>query len=157
LQAISAPLLLISGDCDRTVDYATGARAFFDSATGAQRYLLTFKNGGHNLGLAPVPDTMRGRLWDVDWFEDPVWRKDRIVAINLHMITAFLDLYVKGDATRSAYLDGLVPESAAGVWPADRLRYDAVSPGTDGITVWKGFQRKHAEGLELRHAMPQPR
>ena len=157
LREISAPLLLISGDSDRTVDYTTGARAFFDAATGAQRYLLTFKNGGHNLGLAPVPEAMRERLWDLDWFEDPVWRKDRIVAINLHMITAFLDLHVRGDASRSAYIDGLVPESAAGSWPADRAgRYDAYSPGADGITVWKGFQRRHAEGLEFRHATPQP-
>lgn len=158
LREISAPLLLIAGDCDRTVDYATGARAFFENATGTQRYLLTFRNGGHNLGLAPLPDAMRQRLWDVDWFEDPVWRKDRIVAVNLHMITAFLDLYVKGDATRSAYIDGLVPDSAAGAWPADsQAHWDEYSPGADGITVWKGFQRRHAEGLEFRHATPQPR
>jgi hypothetical protein len=157
LRGISAALLLISGDSDRTVDYATGARAFFDAATNAPRYLLTYRYGGHNLGLAPVPESMRGRLWDQDWFEDAVWRKDRIVAINLHMITAFLDLYVRGDQTRSAYIDGLVPDSSAGVWPAERAgRYDAVSPGTDGITVWKGFQRRHAEGLELRHALAQP-
>ncbi len=158
LRGITAPLFLISGDSDRTVDYATGARAYFDAATNAPRYLLTYKNGGHNLGLAPVPDTMRGRLWDQDWFEDAVWRKDRIVAINLHMITAFLDFYVRGDPSRSAYIDGLVPDSSAGLWPADRAgRYDAVSPGTDGITVWKGFQRRHAEGLELRHALAAPR
>jgi hypothetical protein len=157
LRQISAPLMLISGDSDRTVDYATGARAFFEAATGVERYLLTYKNGGHNLGLAPVPDAMRQRLWDLDWFEDAVWRKDRIVAINLHMITAFLDLYVRGDPTRAAYIDGLVPDSSAGSWPADAAgRYDAVSPGTDGITFWKGFQRRHAEGLELRHASPQP-
>jgi predicted dienelactone hydrolase len=157
LAEIAAPLLLISGDCDRTVDYTTGARAFFDMTTGTQRYLLTYMNGGHNLALAPVPDSMRQRLWDLDWFEDPVWRKDRIVAINLHMITAFLDLYVRGDQSRSAYIDDLVPESAAGSWPADHQgSYDAYSPGTDGITVWKGFQRRHAEGLELRHATPRP-
>ena len=155
---ISAPLLLIAGDHDRTADYVTGARAIFETATAVQRYLLTFKNGGHNLGLAPVPETMRDRLWDLDWFEDPVWRKDRIVAINLHMITAFLDLYVRGDRSRAAYIDGLVQNSSDGIWPADRpARYDAYSPGTDGITVWKGFQRRHAEGLELRHAIPEPR
>jgi len=157
LRDITAPLLLIAGDRDHTVDYTTGARAFFEAATGAERYLLTYRNGGHNLGLAPVPDTMRRRLWDLDWFEDPVWRKDRIVAINLHFITAFLDLHVRGDQSRSAYIDDLVAESAAGSWLADRPGpYDAVSPGTDGITVWKGFQRRHAEGLELRHAMPRP-
>ncbi len=158
LAEISAPLLLIAGDCDRTVDYATGARAFFEAARHAPRYLLTFRNGGHNLGLAPVPEEMRHRLWDLDWFEDPVWRKDRIVAINLHMITAFLDRYVREDLSRASYLDGLVPDSASGQWPAARVgAWDAVSPGTDGITVWKGFQRRHAEGLELRHAEPAAR
>ena len=61
---------------------------------------------------------MRTRLWDQDWFEDPVWSADRLVGINLHFITAFLDRYVKDDASRAAYIDGLVPESAQGEWPA---------------------------------------
>jgi alpha-beta hydrolase superfamily lysophospholipase len=154
LRAISAPLLLIAGDDDRTVDYRTGARAIFDAASGAHRYLLTFKGGGHAMGLNPVPDAMRNKLWDQDWFEDPVWRKDRINAINAHFITAFLDLYVKGDADRAAYLNVAVPESAAGVWPAatPAPAYDAYSPGTGDITVWKGFQRNHASGLELLQA-----
>jgi predicted dienelactone hydrolase len=154
LRAISAPLLLIAGDDDRTVDYKTGARAIFDAATGAHRYLLTFKGGGHAMGLNPVPDAMRNKLWDQDWFEDPVWRKERINAINAHFITAFLDLYVKDDANRAAYLDVPLAESAAGVWPAATapLAYDAYSPGTGDITVWKGFQRNHASGLEFLQA-----
>jgi predicted dienelactone hydrolase len=158
LRAISAPLLLIAGDDDRTVDYKTGARAIFDAATGAHRYLLTFKGGGHAMGLNPVPDAMRSKLWDQDWFEDPVWRKDRINAINAHFITAFLDLYVKGEADRAAYLDVAMPESAAGVWPAGAapLAYDAYSPGGGDITVWKGFQRNHASGLELLQAGSTP-
>ena len=157
LGALSAPLLLIAGDCDRTVDYATGARAFFEQARHAPRYLLTYRNGGHNLGLAPLPAAMRDRLWNLDWFEDPVWRKDRIVAINLHFITAFLDRFVRDERDRAAYLDGLVTESASGVWPPERVGpWDAVSPGTGGITVWKGFQRRHAEGLEWRRADAEP-
>jgi predicted dienelactone hydrolase len=154
LRAISAPLLLIAGDDDRTVDYKTGARAIFDAASRAHRYLLTFKGGGHAMGLNPVPDAMRNKLWDQDWFEDPVWRKDRINAINAHFITAFLDLYVKDDASRAAYLDVPLAESAAGVWPAATPppAYDAYSPGTAGITVWKGFQNNHASGLELLQA-----
>jgi predicted dienelactone hydrolase len=154
LRAISAPLLLIAGDDDRTVDYKTGARAIFDAASGAHRYLLTFKGGGHAMGLNPVPDAMRNKLWNQDWFEDPVWRKDRINAINAHFITAFLDLYVKGDAKRAAYLDVPLAESAAGVWPAaiPPPAYDAFSPGTGDITVWKGFQRNHASGLEFLQA-----
>ena len=155
LGAITAPLLLIAGDRDWTVDYRTGARAFFDMATNSRRYLLTFRGAGHRIALGPAPDEMRQRLWDFDWFEDPVWRQDRIVAINLHMITAFLDRYVKDDESRASYLDGLTRDSTQGEWPASAGRaYDAYSPGADGITVWKGFQRGHAEGLELLHAAP---
>jgi hypothetical protein len=99
---------------------------------------------------------MRLRLWDFDWFEDPVWRKRRIIGISLHMITAFLDRYVKDDVTRGSYLDGLIPDSDDGVWPAGAgARYDAYSSGTDGVTVWKGFQRNHAHGLAMLHGVPQ--
>jgi hypothetical protein len=151
--AISAPLMLISGDHDHTIDYTSGARAFFDSAVNAPRYLLTFKGGGHHLGLGPTPAQMRHRLWDLDWFEDPVWRQDRVIDINLHMITAFLDRYVKGDESKASYLDGLVPDSSSGIWKqAPGTPWDAMSPGTGEITVWKGFQRNYAEGLELLRA-----
>jgi predicted dienelactone hydrolase len=153
VRAIEVPMLLIAGDDDRTVNYATGARAIFDMAAGSHRYLLTFKGGGHAMGLNPVPDAMRQRLWDQDWFEDPVWRKRRINAINAHFITAFLDRYVRGDTSRAAYLDVSTSDSSAGVWPAGTpLAYDAFSPGTAEITVWKGFQRNHASGLELLRA-----
>ena len=155
LRDISAPLLLISGDSDRTVDYASGARAIFDGATAVQRYLLTFKGCGHAIGLNPVPEQMRGRLWDQDWFEDPVWRKERINAISAHFITAFLDLYVRGDASRAAYLNVATPDSSAGAWPnSANFPYNAYSPGSEGITVWKGFQLNHAAGLELLQAVP---
>jgi predicted dienelactone hydrolase len=155
LRAITAPLLLIAGDRDWTVDYQTGARAFFDMATNSNRYLLTFKGAGHRIALGPAPVEMRQRLWDHDWFEDPVWRQERIVGINLHMITAFLDRYVKDDVSLAAYLDGMTRESVEGEWPASAGRaYDAYSPGTNGITVWKGFQRQHAEGLQLMHQAP---
>jgi predicted dienelactone hydrolase len=154
LLGVDAPLLLISGDSDRTVDYASGARAIFDAARNAHRYLLTFKGAGHSIGLSPAPDAMRSRLWDQDWFEDPVWRKQRVNAINVHFITAFLDEYVKGDASRAAYLNVPIDSSSAGTWPATvpRAAYDAYSSGTAGVTVWKGFQRSQAAGLELLQA-----
>ena len=155
LAAIDAPMLLIAGDRDHTVDYASGARAFFDQAVNSNRYLLTFLGGGHRIGLGPAPAEMQGRLWDLDWFEDPVWSARRIVGVNLHFITAFLDRYVKDDVSRSAYLDGLVTHSSKGEWPAEAAGgYGAYSSGADGITTWKGFQRQHAEGLELLHAAP---
>ncbi len=33
----------------------------FDDATNADRYLLTFKEAGHSIGLNPAPDAMRGQ------------------------------------------------------------------------------------------------
>jgi predicted dienelactone hydrolase len=156
LRGITAPLLLISGDRDHTVDYATGARSFFEQAANCHRYLLTFRGAGHRIGLGPAPAEMRGRLWDQDWFEDPVWSAERIVGINLHFITAFLDRYVKGDASRAAYLDGLATDSTQGQWPASAgAPYPAYSPGGGGVTLWKGFQRQHAEGLDLLHETPE--
>ena len=150
LAEISAPLLLIAGDRDHTVDYPSGARAVFDAAVHARRYLLTYKGAGHALGLGPAPPQMRSNLWDLSWFEDPLWRKERIIGINLHMITAFLDRFVKEDESRAAYLDGLAAESATGTWQAPKgTPFDARSPGTEGISLWKGFQRDYAEGLEL--------
>jgi predicted dienelactone hydrolase len=155
LKDVRIPLLLIAGNQDRTVDYSTGARAMFDMATHSARYLLTFKGAGHALGLAPTPEVMRQRLWDEDWFEDPVWRKERICAIELHFITAFLDRYVKDDASRQSYLDVRTPDSDDGVWPPqNKLPYDAYSPSDNNITVWKGFQRNHAAGLQLLAAPP---
>jgi predicted dienelactone hydrolase len=157
LKDIQAPLLLIAGDQDRTVDYTTGARAIFDAATHSTRYLLTFKQAGHAIGLNAVPAAMRARLWDQDWFEDPVWRKDRISAINAHFITAFLDRYVKADTSRAAYLAPRTQNSDDGVWPAQSsLPYGAFSPSDANITVWKGFQRNHAGGMQLLSASPQP-
>jgi predicted dienelactone hydrolase len=153
LQGISAPILFIAGDHDLTVDYQSGARAFFEAATHTQRYLLTFKGAGHALGLNTVPAEMRQKLWDFDWFEDDVWRKERIIGINLHFITAFLDRFLKDDLSRSAYLDVPVADSQLGEWSAKPdVGYGAFSPGGDGVTLWKGFQRRHAQGLELLRA-----
>ncbi len=157
IAALRAPLLLIAGDRDRTVAYDKGARAFFEGASGSHRYLLTFLGAGHAIGLDPAPDEMRRALWNLEWFEDPVWRKDRIIAINLHIITAFLDRFVLDDESRAPYLQVPVPRSSDGQWPSTTPVPDAeLSPANNGITVWKGFPRLHAEGLELLERQPAP-
>ena len=157
LTRIAAPLFLIAGDRDHTVDYASGARAMLEAAMGARRYLLTFRGAGHALGFDPAPPQMRSSVWDISWFEDPVWRKERVIGISLHMITAFLDRYVKGDDSRAAYLDGLVSDSNTGKWQAPPgTPYGAFSPGGAGVSLWKGFQRDYAEGLELLQRTPAP-
>jgi predicted dienelactone hydrolase len=155
LAEITTPLLLIQGDADPVVDYTTGALAVFGGAVNADRYLLTYKQAGHSIALNPVPTEMRGSLWDIDWFEDPIWRQDRINAINLHFITAFLAVHLRGEADKRDYLDVPMMVSDAGEWKApDGTPWGAFSPGGEGVTLWKGFQRRHARGMELRHSAP---
>ena len=154
LAALRTPLLLINGNRDRTVGYRRAGLLVFDDAIHAPRYLLTFEEAGHDIGLDPAPAQMRGSLWNLSWFQDPVWDTRRVNAINAHFITAFLDLYVKGETPRAAYLDARVAHAGRGVWPHDHARYGAFSPGTGDITVWKGFQRSSAVGLTLRRARP---
>jgi predicted dienelactone hydrolase len=152
LAAITAPLLLIQGDADPVVDYKTGALAVFNGAVRSDRYLLTYKQAGHAVALNPAPAQMRGSVWDMDWWEDPIWRQDRINAINLHFITAFLAVHLRGEGSRAGYLNVPVENSDDGVWNAPAgTPWGAYSPGGDGVTLWKGFQRRHARGMELRH------
>jgi predicted dienelactone hydrolase len=155
LAAITAPLLLIQGDADPVVDYKTGALAVFAGAVRSDRYLLTYKQAGHAVALNPAPPEMRGAVWDMDWFEDPIWRQDRINAINLHFITAFLAMHLRGEQSKAAYLNVAVENSDDGVWNAPvGTPWGAYSPGgaEGGVTLWKGFQRRHARGMELRRA-----
>ena len=153
LRAITAPLLLIQGSVDPVVDYKTGSVALFEGATNADRYLLTLRLAGHSIGVNPTPLEMQGSLWDHDWFEDSVWRQDRVNAANVHFITAFLAVTLKGDMQARTWLDVPVVSSDEGVWNAlAGTPWGAYSPGGAGVTLWKGFQRRHASALELRHA-----
>ncbi|HJS91490.1 MAG TPA: hypothetical protein VJ738_16105 [Steroidobacteraceae bacterium] len=152
LTAIETPLFLINGNRDRTVGYRRAGLAVFKRAIHAPRYLLTFEEAGHDIGLDPAPPQMRGSLWNLAWFQDPVWNTERVNAINAHFITAFLDLYVKEEKRYAAYLDVPVTHAGQGVWPEDHAAFEAYSPGNGGITVWKGFQRSFAVGLELQRA-----
>jgi predicted dienelactone hydrolase len=152
LAAITAPLLLIQGDSDATVNYITGALAVFGGAVNSDRTLLTYKQAGHSIALNPAPREMRGTVWDMDWFEDPIWRQDRINAINLHFITAFLAVHLRKDASKAAYLNVGIENSDDGEWNAPAgTPWGAYSPGGAGVTLWKGFQRRHAKGMMLQH------
>lgn len=153
LAGITAPLLLIAGDADPVVGYDQAAKAFFAGAVRTDRYLLTYRMAGHSIALNPAPREMRGSVWDMDWFEDPIWRQDRINAINLHFITAFLAVNLRGEADKLAYLEVPVEASDDGMWDAPAgTPWGAHSPGGSGVTLWKGFQRRHAGGMILRHA-----
>ena len=152
LAGIRLPLLVIAGDQDDVAGFSNGIRPAFDKMVHADRCLLVYENARHNIGGNPPTPELSSTFRTQEFFNDPVWRKDRITAINQHFVTAFLDLNLKGDATRRAYLH-LVPEkSNDGQWP--------LPPGEsvngkfgDGTAYWKGFQRRWATGLEM-HCSP---
>jgi predicted dienelactone hydrolase len=138
LAGIRIPSLFIVGDRDDISGYEQGVRKAFEGAVNSERRLLVYENARHNVGGNPPPPEAMGSFTARAFFDEPVWRKDRITAINQHFVTAFLDLYLKGDDTRRAYLD--VPVKS-----------------TEGSTVWKGFQRRWALGLQMyRYAAGQP-
>ena len=127
---IYVPTLFIVGDQDDVSGYEKGVRQAFEGAVNSERRMLVYENARHNVGGNPPPPEAMGSFTARAFFDEPVWRKNRIAAINQHFITAFLDLYLKGDDTRRAYLD--VPVKS-----------------TEGSTVWKGFQRRWALGLQM--------
>jgi predicted dienelactone hydrolase len=132
LAGIHIPSLFIAGDQDDVSGFEEGTLKAFKNALRSERYLLVFENARHNVGGNPPPPEALGNFSSRQFFDEPVWRKDRIASINQHFITAFLDLYLKGDASGREYL--MIPVKS----PA-------------GKDTWKGFQPRWALGLEWRH------
>jgi predicted dienelactone hydrolase len=126
--AIRIPALFIAGDKDDVSGYEQGTRKAFEQSVNSDRYLLTFQNARHNVGGNPPPAEALGRFTTQTFFDEPVWRKDRIAAINQHFITAFLDLILKGDESRRPYL----------------------------TSDFKGFQPRWSLGILLEHRTPMP-
>ncbi|MEZ7830230.1 MAG: dienelactone hydrolase, partial [Gammaproteobacteria bacterium] len=54
LAGIDVPTFYLAGDNDTVAGYETGVRAIYEGAVNSDRYLLTYKNAGHNAG-APYP------------------------------------------------------------------------------------------------------
>jgi len=152
LAGIHVPALFIAGDHDDVADYANGIRPAFEEAVHSGRCLLGHGNARQNTGGNPPPN-IELPFQMTQAFEEPAWRKDRITSINQHFITAFLDLYLKGDQSKAAYLHVQPEKSNDGKWPVPPQTPDrgAFSSGKDdkGNLFWKGFQRRDALGLEM--------
>jgi predicted dienelactone hydrolase len=153
LAQIRIPSLFIVGNQDDVSGYDNGVRKAFQNAVNSERFMLVYDNARHNVGGNPPPPEAMASFAARAFFEEPVWRKDRIASINQHFVSAFLDLYLK-HAERMDYL--LLPEkSDDGKWTGGGrgANAGAYSTGTDadGNRYWKGFQRRWAVGLEMKH------
>jgi predicted dienelactone hydrolase len=121
LRALRVPLMVIAGDQDDISGYAEGISRIFDQATGSERHLLLYRNARHNVGGNPVPDEARSSFRFREMFEEPVWRGDRINAINQHFITAFLNRHLKNDSAAAPFLEP--PAGPSGSWPGFQPRW----------------------------------
>lgn len=157
LARIKAPVLMIDGEDDDVVDYRDGVRWIHNSLTGSNRWLLTYEAARHNVGNNAAPADLPD-FGAVESQIEPVWRGDRLNAINVHFITAFLDMTLKGDRTRSAYLSVPTVRAVDSVWPvpASAAGSGAIA-GNAQPSHWRGFQRRWAIGLRLEHQAAEPR
>jgi len=160
LAAVTVPTLLIVGDQDDVSGYDPGVAWLYANLNGADRRMLVYENARHNIALDGVTSGQTQSFEAIERHEEPVWRRDRILAINRHFITAFLDQRLKSDPAHGAYLTVPTPRANDGVWPlamgasvGDRLS----APDDAGTAkYWPGFQRRWALGLRLLHASPGP-
>lgn len=152
LTGIHIPLLMIAGDQDDVSDFSNGIKPTFEKAVNSDRCMLVYENARHNVGGNPPPPEALATFTTREFFDEPAWRKDRITAINQHFITAFLDLYLKGDENRRSFLHVTPEKSNDGTWP---LAQDESAGGnfSGGANYWKGFQRRWALGLKM-HCLP---
>lgn len=152
LANLRKPLLLIAGDQDDVVGYERGVKRLFDVARGSDRYLLVYREAAHNIAGNPVAVPPDADFPTIEFLTDPVWRKDRIDAINAHFISAFLDLHLKGDDSKRRYLDVPTPMANQGQWPSTfGQQWGGITAGDNQPGYWRGFQRRWARGLELHH------
>jgi hypothetical protein len=140
--------LFIVGDHDDVAGYELGPKRAMELAVNSDRCLLVYENARHNTGGNPPPPNLTLDYKGLQSFDEPVWRKDRITAINQHFITAFLDIYLKGDQSKRPFLHVPLTHSNDGKWPVAPNTSDdgAFSKGDD---FWTGFQRRWALGLEM--------
>lgn len=147
LSGIRIPMLFIAGSQDDVSLYENGIRAIWENASNLPHALLTYVNGGHNAG-APMPAPEESYYFNEEkgfdiseHYTDPVWDTARMNNIAQHFVTAWMDMHLKGDEAKGAYLD-LVEVSHEGVWSVNE-------DGTEkeDHSHWKGFGQGTAKGL----------
>lgn len=148
------PILVIAGSDDDIVDTKQGVAWIFDQMTVQPRHFLLFLNARHNVGGNPPPPEADNDFSTREYFAEPVWRPERINAINQHFITAFLDLHLKDEDTKSTFLDVPTPLGGDGTWPlAPMENVGGKTAGKSERGFWLGFQRRWALGLEMRYSV----
>ncbi len=154
LSKITVPSLFIAGNQDDVSDYAGGISWVFDAMKNSKRHMLTYREARHNVVGNAILDPKFPANDDfatTEYMREPVWRTERINAINQHFITAFLDLTLKGDADKASYLNTPTQDSNDSNWEiAFGEQLNGSLAGKDQESHWRGFQRRWVVGLEMQ-------
>lgn len=147
---IDKPVLVIAGNQDDVVNYEQGVRWLFENMTGSDRYMLVYREARHNIVGNEFSLDRDGDFATTEFLKEPVWRSDRLNAINQHFVTAFLDMTLKGDASKADYLNVPTIDSNDSKWPTGfGEQLNGTMAGSKQKDHWKGFQRRWAVGLEM--------
>lgn len=152
LAGITAPTFIIAGNQDDVVNFKDGVSWIYDSLTGSDRNMLVFREARHNVVGDPFTLTPDDSFQAHEFLMEPVWRSERLNAINQHFVAAFLDLHLKGDTQKAAFLEVPTSDSNDSEWPVsfgDQL--NGKLAGAEQDRHWRGFQRRWAVGLEMRN------
>lgn len=153
LAGITVPSLMIVGNQDDVVDFKNGASWLFDAMTGSDRHMLVYREARHNIVGNAFRLPSDAPFAAYEYLNEPVWRSERLNMINQHFVTAFLDLHLKGDEAKAAYLNVPTQDSNDATWETafgDQLNGTLAGDGEEGY--WRGFQRRWLLGVEMRSA-----
>ncbi len=147
---IDKPVLVITGNQDDVVNYEEGVKWLFENMTGSNRYMLVYREARHNIVGNEFDLDTDGEFTTAEFLKEPVWRSDRLNAINQHFVTAFLDMTLKDDASKADYLNVPTMDSNNSKWPIGfGEQLNGKMAGSEQADHWKGFQRRWAVGLEM--------
>jgi len=153
LGKISAPSLIIAGNQDDVSDFDEGISWIFNQMKGSNRNMLVYREALHNVAGNALLDPKFPTNDDfatTEYMREPVWRSERINAINQHFITAFLDLHLKGDSDKASYLNPVMPDSNDSQWEiAFGEQLNGKLAGKEQPSHWRGFQKRWAVGMEM--------
>ncbi|MFY7855747.1 MAG: alpha/beta hydrolase family protein [Rubrivivax sp.] len=159
LRGIKIPALLLGGDQDDISGYTDGVRSVWTGLTATTRWLLTLENARHNIGHMGWVNGLPSQFRTWEAFEEPVWRRDRLLQVQRHFILAFLGRHLGSVEGTATALEVPTARAADGTWPVPwgtAATGDWARPGGPGTGYWPGFQRRWALGLRLEKLPPGP-
>ncbi|WP_339723410.1 acetylhydrolase [uncultured Paraglaciecola sp.] len=102
--AIKVPSLYVSGSLDDVSGYEKGVKKLFEQSAAKDSFMLVYENARHNIAPHPAPEIAYAADADLGHYYEPTWSSETLNRVNQHMTLAFLDCYVKKQASSCGYL-----------------------------------------------------